>query len=142
SRSVEPLAAVLLDLDHFKSINDTYGHGAGDLALKFVGACLKDSVRAGDFVARLGGEEFALLLPATGREGALVLAETVRRSIERLEVPGVDRGLTASLGVAVIPDDAGDAETVVDRADQALYAAKRAGRNRVVAASGGAPVAR
>ena len=135
SRSVEPLAAVILDLDHFKAINDTFGHTAGDLVLRFVGASLKDSVRAGDFVARLGGEEFALLLPATGRDGALVLAETVRRAISELEVPGVNRRLTASLGVAVIPDDAGDGDGVVARADEALYAAKAAGRNCVVAAA-------
>ncbi len=137
SRSCEPLAAVLLDLDHFKDVNDTFGHAAGDLVLKFVGACLKGSVRAGDFVARLGGEEFALLLPGTGREGALVLAESVRQAIAQLDVPGVERGITASFGVAVIPDDAGSAEAVVHRADEALYAAKAAGRDCVVAASGG-----
>ena len=137
SRNVEPLAAVMLDLDHFKAVNDSFGHGAGDDALICVGSCLTASVRAGDFVARLGGEEFALLLPGTGREGALVLAENVRRAVAMLAVPGVDRPITASLGVAVIPDDAGDADSVVRRADAALYVAKSGGRDRVVAASGG-----
>jgi len=138
SRSFEPLAAVLVDLDHFKAVNDTFGHAAGDDALICVASCLTGSVRAGDFVARLGGEEFALLLPGASREGALLLADSVRQAVARLAVPGVDRPITASLGVALIPDHAGDADAVVARADEALYAAKAAGRDRVVPASGGA----
>jgi diguanylate cyclase (GGDEF)-like protein len=88
-------------------------------------------LRESDFVGRYGGEEFLILLPDTDRDGATVAAETTRVAVELLKVPGVDRAITASLGIAVIPDDAGDAVTLLRNADKALFSAKARGRNRV-----------
>lgn len=135
SRTLSPLAAVLLDLDHFKQVNDSFGHARGDDVLAGVGAVLRSAVRESDFVARYGGEEFLILLPDTGREEALVVAQKVRAEIETLKLAGVGRGITASLGVAVMPDDAGDGTSLLRYADRALYAAKAHGRNRVEAAT-------
>jgi diguanylate cyclase (GGDEF)-like protein len=131
ARSVSPLAAVMLDLDHFKQINDVYGHEKGDEALAAVGAALRDTLRESDFVGRYGGEEFLLLLPDTDRAGATVVAETIRAAIEVVKVPGVERAVTASLGIAVTPDDAGDPSKLIRNADKALFTAKARGRNRV-----------
>ncbi len=131
SRTIAPLSAVVLDLDHFKQINDRYGHGAGDDVLAAVGEVLGDCVRASDFAGRYGGEEFLVLLPDTDSEGALDAAEKVRAAIEKIDLPQVDHAVTASLGVATYPTDALDSDTLVRMADRALYAAKRAGRNRV-----------
>jgi diguanylate cyclase (GGDEF)-like protein len=131
SRKVSPLSALLLDLDRFKQINDRYGHGAGDDALASVGEVLAGCVRTSDFAGRYGGEEFLILLPDTDSEGALDTAEKLRAAIETIDVPQVDRTITASLGVATYPTDALDSDTLVRMADRALYAAKGAGRNRV-----------
>jgi diguanylate cyclase (GGDEF)-like protein len=128
-RTLSPLAAVLLDLDHFKQINDIHGHEQGDEVLAAVGQLLTTTIRESDFAARFGGEEFLLLLPDTGREQAEVVAEKVRRAIA-----GVQLGfgsVTASLGVAAYPEDGLDAEGLLRRADGALYAAKEHGRDRV-----------
>jgi len=102
--------------------------------LAAVGAALLATVRASDFAGRYGGEEFVLLLPDTGLDGALVLAEKVRREIELLDVPQIEGTLTASFGVAVLPDHASQGESLLREADRALYAAKDRGRNRVHAA--------
>ena len=131
SRTISPLAALLVDLDHFKEINDLYGHDRGDEVLAAVGVAFKNIVRDSDFIGRYGGEEFLLLLPATNREGAIQVAEAVRHAIAAITLPGIDRPITASVGVAVLPDDAGDAVTLFRSADRALYAAKQNGRNRV-----------
>jgi diguanylate cyclase (GGDEF)-like protein len=131
ARIGSPLSAVLLDLDHFKQINDRFGHGAGDDALAAVGGVLTTTLRASDFAGRYGGEEFLILLPDTDSGGALETAEKVRTAIEAIDVPQVDRPITASLGVANYPTDALDSDTLVRMADRALYAAKGAGRNRV-----------
>ena len=131
SRAVSTISAVLLDLDHFKQINDRFGHGAGDDVLAAVGETLNSALRASDFAGRYGGEEFLILLPDTDSEGAIDAAEKVRAAIAMIDVPQVDREITASLGVAVFPTDALDADTLVRMADRALYAAKGAGRNRV-----------
>ncbi len=131
SRTVSPVSAVLLDLDHFKQINDRFGHGAGDDVLAAVGESLTALIRASDFAGRYGGEEFLMLLPDTDSEGARDAAEKVRDAISKIDVPLVDRAITASLGVATYPSDALDADTLVRMADRALYAAKGAGRNRV-----------
>jgi diguanylate cyclase (GGDEF)-like protein len=133
SRSARPLAFVVVDLDRFKSVNDRFGHEKGDDVLVAAAQALAGGVRSSDFVGRLGGEEFVVLLPDTPLEGALVAAEQLRASVAAAEVPGVGR-VTASFGVAVMPDDGLDRETVLRRADRALYAAKQAGRDRVVAA--------
>ena len=130
-RTKTPLAAALLDLDHFKQVNDTYGHGRGDDVLAAVGAALRDALRESDFIGRLGGAEFVALLPATDSAGAATAAEKIRAAIAALAVPGIDRGITISIGVAVIPEHAGDADGLLRAADRALYAAKEHGRNRV-----------
>jgi diguanylate cyclase (GGDEF)-like protein len=131
SRAVSSMAAIAMDLDHFKQINDRYGHDAGDTVLAAVGELLRTFVRESDFVSRMGGEEFIILTPDTGRDGAAVLAEKLREAISRIEVPGIDESVTASLGVAVMPDDAGTGEQLLRHADRALYLAKELGRNRV-----------
>jgi diguanylate cyclase (GGDEF)-like protein len=95
-----------------------------------VGVALRNAVRDSDFVGRYGGEEFLLLLPSTDKDAALEVAESVRQAIARIHAPNVDR-VTASIGVAVLPDDAGDAPTLLRSADRALYSAKKNGRNRV-----------
>jgi diguanylate cyclase (GGDEF)-like protein len=130
-RTASPLALVLFDLDHFKAINDTYGHGKGDEVLAAVGAIAADTLRASDFVGRLGGEEFAAVLAGTDRNGGILAAEKLRAAIAAIAVPGMNRMITASFGVAVMPDDAGEPELLLREADRALYSAKNAGRNRV-----------
>ncbi len=135
-RSVSPLSAILLDLDHFKQINDTFGHGIGDDALAAVGDVIAANLRKSDFAGRYGGEEFLVLLPDTDREGAAQAAEKLRDSISRIGVAGMDHQMTASLGLACYPLDAGDGDTLVRMADRALYAAKNGGRNRVELAVG------
>jgi diguanylate cyclase (GGDEF)-like protein len=129
-RTLSPMAVLLLDLDHFKQINDTFGHDRGDAVLAAVGDVLARALRTSDFVGRNGGEEFIALLPDTGVEGALEAAEKLRGAIERLTVPGIDRPVTASVGAAVYPHTAADAESLLRLADRALYAAKANGRNR------------
>jgi diguanylate cyclase (GGDEF)-like protein len=135
ARTMVPMAAVLFDLDRFKQINDRFGHGVGDDALAAVGETVAARIRASDFAGRYGGEEFLLLLPNTDAEGALRLAEEVRTSIAALHIPKLDRRVTASFGVAMHPEHALDAETLVRVADRALYAAKGAGRNQVCVAN-------
>jgi diguanylate cyclase (GGDEF)-like protein len=130
-RSLNPLAAVLLDLDHFKQINDVYGHDKGDEVLASVGATLTAGLRASDFAGRYGGEEFLLLLPETDAEGARILVERLRLAIAAITIKAVDLRVTASFGIAVLPDHAVDASSLLRQADRALYAAKAAGRNRV-----------
>jgi diguanylate cyclase (GGDEF)-like protein len=129
-RSLSPVAAVIVDLDRFRSVNDRFGHEQGDATLAVVGRALAAGVRASDFVARYGGEEFIVLAPDTDRHGAAELAEKLRGDVEQLVVPGVGR-VTASFGVAALPEDALDGETLVRRADRALALAKALGRNRV-----------
>lgn len=130
-RSLSPLTAVLLDLDHFKQINDRFGHGAGDDALAAAGEVLTNVLRTSDFAGRYGGEEFLLLLPDTDHQGGVEAAEKVRAAIAALDVSQVDEQVTASLGVATYPVDALDGDGLLRMADRALYTAKGAGRNRV-----------
>jgi diguanylate cyclase (GGDEF)-like protein len=129
-------AVLAVDVDHFKRINDTYGHQAGDEALKFLAALLRDRGRAGiDVAARVGGEEFALLLPETGTDGARDMGERVRTAVEHSPIhlgEGIDVGVTVSVGVSCYPDHADSADTLMRNADEALYTAKRLGRNRTV----------
>jgi diguanylate cyclase (GGDEF)-like protein len=129
-RTLAPMAVLLLDLDHFKQINDTYGHDRGDAVLAAVGEVLSSALRTSDFVGRNGGEEFVALLPDTGVEGAIEAAEKLRAAIGRLTLPGIDRAVTASIGAAVYPHTAADGESLLRLADRALYAAKASGRNR------------
>jgi diguanylate cyclase (GGDEF)-like protein len=131
SRSVSPLSAIALDLDHFKQINDGYGHDSGDAVLAAAGTALMNAVRASDFVGRNGGEEFIVLLPDTPADSAVVVAERIREAMAAITVPGVDRKITASIGIATIPEHAADGEQLIRSADRALYAAKANGRDRI-----------
>ena len=131
SRTASPLAVVMLDLDHFKALNDRFGHPAGDQVLASVGAAIRSTLREGDFAGRNGGEEFAVILPNTDALGASAVAEKLRKAIAEILVPGVDVDITASLGVAAYPEHGLSPERLERLADAALYVAKRSGRNRV-----------
>ena len=138
TRYKRSLTLILFDVDHFKNVNDVYGHPAGDAVLKNIAAFVAGMVRASDLVARYGGEEFAVILPETPSREAVILAERIRRGVEAMEVvvgEAVIR-VTVSLGVSTFPgNDTGDAKgALIESADQALYAAKRNGRNRLMVA--------
>jgi diguanylate cyclase (GGDEF)-like protein len=132
------LSLIMLDIDDFKQINDSYGHLQGDKVLRMVGRVLHLESRGVDEPARYGGEEFAVALPETSLEGALDLAERVRIRIESEQVPRAGSAspvkVTASIGAASLPGSANDAEALIAAADAALYEAKRAGKNRVASA--------
>jgi diguanylate cyclase (GGDEF)-like protein len=134
----QPVGLVLLDLDDFKNVNDTYGHQQGDLVLREVARVLRETSREIDEPARYGGEELAVVLPGTDLEGAYNLAERVRAGIEELALPLLDGDgilrVTASFGVATLPGSADGTRDLVAAADEALYRAKRAGKNRTVRA--------
>jgi diguanylate cyclase (GGDEF)-like protein len=125
------LALLLLDLDHFKQINDERGHVVGDQVLANVGAVLRGALRGRDFAGRNGGEEFAILLPDTEISGALHIAERVRAAVAEISLAGTDVAVTTSIGVAGFPDHASTPDRLERLADAALYLAKRQGRNRV-----------
>jgi len=128
-----PLSLVLIDVDHLKKVNDTFGHPAGDAAIRHVAAALKEGRRDTDVVARFGGEEFALLLPGTDHLGAVKAAERVRARLSSSVVEAVGQ-VTASMGVATWPQDGATEERLVWVSDQRLYAAKEQGRNKVCSA--------
>ena len=138
ARTGRPLSLIMADVDHFKKVNDTYGHPAGDKVLSGVAACLKTRLRPRDLVARYGGEEFVLVLPETDTEGAMVVAERVRSMIEAA-VSSIGAGktlrVTISLGCATMGGKTPflSGPELLEGADKALYAAKRGGRNRVIA---------
>jgi|GEM_PF-5964322 len=129
------MAIIMTDIDHFKSINDTYGHSTGDMVLKMFADVLRDNARQVDLVARWGGEEFIIMCKETGREGAINAAERIRQDIEKRSLPVENSKIvkvTCSLGVAVFPEDASTIENLIEKADEHLYSAKKSGRNRVV----------
>ena len=130
-RSGQPVSLLILDLDHFKELNDSCGHEAGNACLLRVAQTLRESVRATDVIARFGGDEFEILLPDTRARDAVTVAEKIRRAIEALRFEG-KRRVTATLGIAGWPENAADAQTLFLRADEALYQAKESGRNRTV----------
>lgn len=144
-RNALPYAVAMLDLDHFKLVNDRYGHGGGDIVLKAVADLLQENCRQIDLVARVGGEEFAILLPGCSGAQAAPLLERLRGKLAALRVRIGEQQVTVttSIGVASFADHAESTEHLVARADQALYRAKKAGRNRVVVdtAEGIAPTA-
>jgi diguanylate cyclase (GGDEF)-like protein len=123
------LALVTIDIDHFKQYNDTFGHPAGDLALQIVARCLQQGRRSADVVSRIGGEEFALILPETEAEGALMVAEKIRMAVS--DQSELKSFLTLSMGVGILHGAALEAQRLIKQADLALYEAKRIGRNRV-----------
>jgi diguanylate cyclase (GGDEF)-like protein len=131
ARAGAPLSIAMLDLDHFKQINDNYGHESGDNALAALATLLHAELRTSDFAGRNGGEEFVIFLPDTERPNAITVVEQIRRKLHTLQIPGIDRQITASIGVATFPDDATTPETLMRLADRALYNAKQLGRDRV-----------
>ena len=132
-RSGEPLSLVLLDIDHFKKINDVHGHPAGDEALRNVAAALSIACRDLDTPARYGGEEFAVILPDCGVDRSVEVADRLRQAVAAAPA---STSLTASAGVATFPTHAGDSEQLIQAADHALLSAKRSGRNRTVMSTG------
>jgi diguanylate cyclase (GGDEF)-like protein len=140
-RKDSPLAAIIIDVDHFKRVNDSLGHEAGDEVLKELGALLKKSIRASDIACRYGGEEFAIILADATSEGARRKAEDIRAAVKGLELHHGGKpigGLTVSLGVALFPYHADQTTTLLRKAGEALYQAKEAGRDRVVVSYAGA----
>jgi len=132
----EPVALLLIDIDHFKAFNDTFGHLTGDQVLRLVAIALKQNVKGQDIAARYGGEEFAIILPGTTLRSALTVADHVRRAVMTKELMKRSTGehlgrVTVSIGVAVLQKDEA-AQSLIERADNCLYAAKRCGRNRVM----------
>jgi diguanylate cyclase (GGDEF)-like protein len=128
-RHRRPLSVIIADIDDFKVINDTRGHAAGDRVLQEVSAVMADTVRSADVVCRIGGEEFAMVLPETDSTGAHLVAERIRDQIAGLAIPGVGQ-TTVSLGIAAVPEHAVDRDEIMEAADRALYMAKRNGKNR------------
>ncbi len=136
-RHVCPVSVVMADLDHFKRVNDEYGHLAGDEVLRLFGELIRQNARASDICCRYGGEEFLLVMPATGSDSAAGIAERLRSAIEATAIPSAHQPfhITASFGVATFPSDGDNVDSLLSSADHALYAAKTRGRNRVVASS-------
>lgn len=135
-RSDEPISVLMIDLDRFKLINDTHGHASGDVVLRAIKQIVEPKLRGGDLLARLGGEEFGVLLPATGEAAAQEIAERIRTAIAVAELSslgGVALSLTASIGLAAVSSSESINEAL-QRADQRMYCAKREGRNRLVTA--------
>ncbi len=133
ARSQQPFSVLFVDLDHFKAINDTHGHAAGDEVLRVVARTLGAHLRRSDLLGRIGGEEFSILLPDTALAGALQVAENLRQAVQQSqpEVGGQTLSITASIGVASRSPGAQSMHALQQRADQAMYEAKKAGRNRV-----------
>jgi diguanylate cyclase (GGDEF)-like protein len=132
-RYPERFGVLVLDLDRFKKYNDTYGHLAGNDALRRVAQAIRETVRSVDFAARYGGEEFAVIVPQVDELALAVVAERIRAGVEAIPAPPDGAQVTVSIGAAVYPDDARDREALFQAADARLYQAKEAGRNRVIA---------
>ena len=133
-RRASTFSLVVGDIDLFKRINDTFGHPFGDQVIRAVAEQLNDIVRVGDLAARIGGEEFAILLEDTDKKGALEVAERLRKKVEKLELSLHQKKIqvTISLGVSSFPSDTDNREKLFNLADQALYQAKEHGRNQTV----------
>ena len=138
-RSGQPFSVIGLDLDFLKHINDKFGHAYGDLAIKTVADVLKKNARSIDIAARMGGEEFNILLPGISSEGAMIAAERIRKAIEEKELDTIEH-ITASVGVATFLEHSDNLEELMELTDQAMYNSKRNGRNRVTMASAASEV--
>jgi diguanylate cyclase (GGDEF)-like protein len=133
-RYKKQLGVIMTDLDFFKSINDSYGHTAGDEVLKAFAEVMRETVRATDFIARYGGEEFVLILPEISRDDLYEITCRIREAFESTDIPGLDKAVTASFGAAVL-DSTDDHRSLLSRADKALYNSKELGRNCVTMAA-------
>jgi len=134
-RSGRSFGMAMMDVDHFKSVNDTHGHDAGDNVLRTLAEACVDRLRNVDIVGRMGGEEFALILPETDPQGAMLTVERLREYLGELAIP-IDSGaltVTVSIGVTTVKDPSDTIEAALKRADEALYQAKGSGRNKTVA---------
>jgi diguanylate cyclase (GGDEF)-like protein len=142
-RYSHPFSLVFMDLDHFKEYNDTHGHLAGDQLLKKLAHILTNNSRAVTILARYGGEEFVAMVPETPKKGALIYAERLRKCVEDYPFEGEEYqplgSVTISMGVASFPEDGTDGPALIERADEALYRAKEAGRNRVIGIESAVP---
>jgi two-component system, cell cycle response regulator len=129
-----PFALIMMDLDHFKKVNDQYGHEGGDEVLRRVGEIIQSSLRDVDVAARFGGEEFAILLPETDKSDAVAIAERIRQRVEAADIQAAGQRIkvTTSAGVCAMPERNVEPGNIVRTADQLLYEAKRTGRNRVM----------
>jgi diguanylate cyclase (GGDEF)-like protein len=137
SRYNHAMSVFMLDIDHFKPINDTYGHGIGDTVLRNFSKVLESSIRNTDYAARYGGEEFVVILPETPLPKAEELAERLRNKVAEYPFPiedDKDLNLTVSIGIATFPEHAQTGQELLEVADSAMYAAKKAGRNQVKSA--------
>jgi diguanylate cyclase (GGDEF)-like protein len=134
-RYPESFGVLVLDLDRFKKYNDTFGHLAGNDALRRVAQSIRDTVRAVDFPARYGGEEFAVIVPQIDANALLLIAERVREGIEAIPAPPDGASITVSIGAALFPGDGKTVDALFQVADERLYEAKKGGRNRVVGAT-------
>jgi diguanylate cyclase (GGDEF)-like protein len=134
ARENYPVCIIMMDIDHFKRINDSYGHEAGDLVLKAIANALAEHSRRGDFACRFGGEEFVIAMPNINLETAYERAENLRQSLNLLRVPYEDNNLsvTISMGIACYPENGPTREVILRAADQAMYAAKQAGRDHIL----------
>jgi len=132
-RYPQHISVMMIDIDHFKSINDNHGHTVGDNVLKAIGGLLQNTVREADILARIGGEEFAVILPQTGVEEASTLAERIRQRIEAVDIQHdtLQIKITASFGIAACMAEGDDLDRMLTKADDALYIAKKKGRNQV-----------
>jgi diguanylate cyclase (GGDEF)-like protein len=135
-RHGSPMSLLMLDLDHFKRVNDTWGHSAGDQVLQGIGRLLRDSCRVYDVPGRYGGEEFCIVLPETKTGNTAAVAERIRQRLATNELPCGDGSIAVTVSIGIAGTDSADAGTLnpaelIDRADRALYAAKNRGRNRV-----------
>jgi len=125
---------LMIDCDNLKRINDTHGHESGNRLLQHLVRCIREQLRGSDVMARFGGDEFIVLLPETNSKGAVEMAERIRTAVEisRFDLRTGDTNITISIGLSSYPDDGGNLDAIVEKADKAMYRAKQRGRNRLV----------
>ncbi|MEK7828616.1 MAG: GGDEF domain-containing protein, partial [Deltaproteobacteria bacterium] len=138
ARYGNPLSLIIMDIDNFKKFNDAHGHLQGNFLLSFMSEIFKKNARNTDTVARYGGEEFVIMSPENNKQNAFILAERIRKDVEKFCRPEINKAIpvsvTISMGIASFPDDASNEEGLIQKADEALYKAKQAGKNKVCCA--------